>query len=83
MWPTIYNCTKYCQTVFITLHGSKEYNVSLDLLHRLKNHVGKPAVQLFGMGGLKHINDTSATCCYPDSKPSPIHPLICEHSLVK
>ena len=75
------NCTRYCHTAFITLHGSKELKDSSELLVRLKANAGKPALQLPGMGGMRHLNDTSVTCCYPDSKPSPIHPLLCEHSL--
>ena len=76
----IENCTRYCHTVFITLHGSKEAAASSALLIRLKANAGKPTKQTVGMGGMIHINDTSATCCYPDSKQSPIHPLLCEHS---
>ncbi|CAF1281544.1 unnamed protein product [Rotaria sp. Silwood1] len=82
-WPTITNCSNYCYTAFITLHGCKEHNISADLLTKLKANAGKPAMQTFGMGGMKHINDTSVTCCYPDSKPSPIHPLLCEHKQVE
>ena len=79
-WPNITNCSRYCHTVFVTLHGCKEPTVSSKVLSALKANVGKPTVQTYGMGGLKHINDTNATCCYPDSKPSPIHPLLCEHN---
>ncbi|CAF2130041.1 unnamed protein product, partial [Rotaria magnacalcarata] len=82
-WPTITNCSQYCHTAFITLHGCKEHQVSSDLLTTLKANAGKPVIQTFGMGGMKHINDKSATCCYPDSKTSPIHPLLCEHNLLK
>jgi len=78
-WPIVENCTRYCHTVFITLHGSKEHETSAALLTRLKKNAGKPTLQTLGMGGMKYINDTSVTCCYPDSKPSPIHPLLCEH----
>ncbi|UJR24649.1 hypothetical protein I4U23_006023 [Adineta vaga] len=79
-WPIITNCSKYCHTVFLTLHGSKEARTSAALLERLKKMRGKPTVQTLGMGGLYHLNDTNITCCYPDSKPSPIHPLLCKHS---
>ena len=79
-FPVIDNCTRYCHTVFITIHGCKIAHASATLLTRLKANIGKPAKQLFGMGGMIHINDTRATCCYPDSKQSPIHPLLCEHS---
>ncbi len=75
----IVDCKKYCHTVFITLHGNKEAKVSSELLTRLKANAGKPTKQTPGMGGFIHINDTSVTCCYPDSKQSPIHPLLCEH----
>jgi hypothetical protein len=78
-WPIVTNCTKYCHTAYVTLHGCKEHKVSAALLTRLKANAGKPAIQTFGAGGMRHINDTSVTCCYPDSKPSPIHPLLCEH----
>ncbi|CAF1098712.1 unnamed protein product [Adineta ricciae] len=78
-WPNITNCTEFCHTAFITLHGCKDAKISAALLTRLKANAGKPTVQLFGIGGMRHINDTTATCCYPDSKRSPIHPLLCEH----
>ncbi len=78
-WPTIENCSKYCYTAFVTLHGCKEHLVSAALLTRLKANVGKPTIQLPGMGGMTYMNNTNATCCYPDSKRSPIHPLLCEH----
>jgi len=78
-WPIIENCERYCHTVFITLHGCKEPPISAALLTRLKANAGKPTVQTLGMGGMKYLNDTNITCCYPDSKPSPIHPLLCEH----
>jgi hypothetical protein len=61
------------------LHGCKDAKISSALLNRLKANAGKPTVQTIGSGGMHHINDTSVTCCYPDSKPSPIHPLLCEH----
>ncbi|CAF0732458.1 unnamed protein product [Adineta steineri] len=80
-WPNVTNCSRYCHTAFVTLHGNKEANVSSALLTRLKANIGKPPIQTLGMGGMKYLNDTSATCCYPDSKPSPIHPLLCEHYL--
>ena len=78
-WPKITNCSRYCHTVFLSLHGSKEAEKSAQLLTRLKANVGKPTLQTWGMGGLKYLNNTKATCCYPDSRPSPIHPLLCEH----
>ncbi len=78
-WPNITNCTRYCHTVFLTLHGCKEAIVSAKLLERLKTMKGKSTLQTMGMGGLFHVNDTSVTCCYPDSEPSPIHPLLCKH----
>lgn len=81
-WPNITDCSKYCHTVFITLHGSKDAPISAALLERLKTMRGKPTVQTPGMGGLYHLNDTRFSCCYPDSKPSPIHPLLCQHNLL-
>lgn len=78
-WPEVINCSRYCHTVFLTLHGSKDVQASADVLQRLKKNAGKPTMQTLGTGGFKYWNDTSATCCYPDSKPSPIHPLLCEH----
>lgn len=78
-WPQVVNCSRYCHTVYLTLHGSKRANISTDVLKRLQANVGKPTMQTLGLGGMKYWNDTSATCCYPDSKPSPIHPLLCEH----
>ena len=80
-WPVVEECKRYCYSVFITLHGSKVADVSGALLTRLKGYVGKPAKQLAGMDGIVHIDDSSASCCFPDSKQSPIHPLLCEHSL--
>ncbi|CAF0750270.1 unnamed protein product [Adineta ricciae] len=82
LWPNITNCTRYCHTVFITLHGSKDAPISAALLERLKTMRGKPTVQTPGMGGLYHLNDTRYSCCYPDSKPSSIHPLLCQHNLL-
>jgi len=79
-WPQIINCSRYCHTVFLTLHGSKDPTTSANILARLKVNAGKPTMQTLGMGGFKYLNDTSTTCCYPDSKPSRIHPLLCEHS---
>ncbi|UJR34139.1 hypothetical protein I4U23_021546 [Adineta vaga] len=78
-WPNVTKCSEFCHTAFVTLHGSKDAPTSAALLTRLKANAGKPTVQLLGMGGMRHINDTTATCCYPDSKRSPIHPLLCEH----
>lgn len=78
-WPTVINCTRYCHTTFTTLHGSKNAETSAALLKRLKGLAGKPTVQTLGMGGMHYHNDTSVTCCYPDSKPSPLHSLLCEH----
>lgn len=78
-WPNITNCTEFCHTAFVTLHGCKDAKISAALLTRLKANAGKPTIQLLGTGGMRHINDTTATCCYPDSKRSPIHPLLCEH----
>ena len=78
-WPNITHCDRYCHTAFVTLHGSKDAQTSAAPLTRLKTHVEEPVIQASGMGGVKYINDSSVTCCYPDSKPSPIHPLLCEH----
>ena len=78
-WPEITNCSNYCHTVFLTLHGSKDAETSAALLKRLITMKGKPTLQTRGMGGLHYINDTSVTCCYPDSQPSPLHPLLCKH----
>ena len=29
--------------------------------------------------GMHYLNETQYTCCYPDSQPSPIHPLLCQY----
>ncbi|CAF0806312.1 unnamed protein product [Adineta steineri] len=78
-WPNITNCSQYCHTVFLTLHGSKDAEVSASLLKRLIKLKGTPTLQTRGMGGLYHVNDTKVTCCYPDTEPSPLHPLLCKH----
>ncbi|UJR25605.1 hypothetical protein I4U23_006949 [Adineta vaga] len=71
-------CTSYCHTAFIFLHGSKVEKDLRDVFQRLKNHTGLPFIQT-PANGFHHLNETQYTCCYPDSKPSPIHPLICEY----
>ena len=64
------------------IHGCKDPDVAAHILNRLKANIGKPVVQTSGTGGMKHINDRNATCCYPDSQPSSLHPLLCEHKII-
>ncbi|CAF0863299.1 unnamed protein product [Didymodactylos carnosus] len=71
------NCTRYCNTAFILLHGSKDPKFSSAVLKRLQERAGQAAIQT--KYGLRHMNETNVTCCYDDSKPSPIHPLLCLH----
>ncbi|CAF0918968.1 unnamed protein product [Didymodactylos carnosus] len=71
------NCTKYCNTAFILLHGSKDPGFSAHVLKRLQERVGRAAIQT--KYGLRHMNEINVTCCYDDSKPSTIHPLLCLH----
>ncbi len=71
-------CKKFCHTAFILIHGSKDVIKMRDVFQRLKAHVGSPFIQTPNKGW-HYLNETQYTCCYPDSQPSPIHPLLCEH----
>jgi hypothetical protein len=71
-------CHEYCHTAFILMHGSKDAKTMRDVFQRLKKHAGSPFIQT-PRHGLHYLNETQYTCCYPDSQPSPIHPLLCEH----
>jgi len=72
-------CKEYCHTAFIIFHGSKIPTDTLDTFERVKNHSGLPFIQTPNEG-FHYLNETQYTCCYPDSKPSPIHPLLCQHT---
>jgi hypothetical protein len=71
-------CKQYCHTAFVLIHGSKHPKTMGDLFQRLKNHTGSPFIQTRSHG-MHYLNETQYTCCYPDSQPSPIHPLLCQH----
>ena len=75
-------CEKYCHTAYIFIHGSKSATQMRDILNRLKNHTGSPFIQTPD-NGMHYLNETQYTCCYPDSRPSSIHPLLCEHNIKK
>jgi hypothetical protein len=71
-------CKEYCHTAFIIFHGSKILTEAMYTFERLKKHSGLPFIQTPD-DGFHYLNETQYTCCYPDSQPSPIHPLICEY----
>lgn len=71
-------CKEFCHTAFILLHGSKDAQELRRIFERLKQHAGAPFIQTPN-DGLHYLNETQYTCCYPDSRTSPIHPLLCEH----
>ncbi|UJR25606.1 hypothetical protein I4U23_006950 [Adineta vaga] len=75
-------CKEYCHTAFMIMHGSKKASDAYHILKRLKKLRGLPFVQT-REDGFHYLNETQYTCCYPDSQPSPIHPLICEYSQPK
>jgi hypothetical protein len=72
-------CHEYCHTAYILLHGSKDAKQMHDIFERLKKYAGSPFIQT-PRHGMHYLNETQYTCCYPDSQPSPIHPLLCEHT---
>jgi hypothetical protein len=72
-------CKQFCHTAFILIHGSKNATKMRDVFERLKKHAGSPFIQTPNEG-MHYLNETQYTCCYPDSRPSSIHPLLCEHS---
>jgi len=72
-------CQEFCHTAFIIFHGAKNILEMRDVFQRLKKHVGSPFIQTPNEG-IHYLNETQYTCCYPDSQPSPIHPLICQYS---
>lgn len=72
-------CLRYCHSAFILPHGSKNPNEFQAIFKRLKKHAGSPYIQTPN-DGMHYLNETQYTCCYPDSRPSPIHPLLCEHT---
>ncbi|CAF2845566.1 unnamed protein product [Rotaria sp. Silwood2] len=72
-------CQKYCHKVFMFLHGGKELSAMRDVFQRLKKHVGSPFV-LTENSGLHYLNETNITCCYPGSRSSSIHPLLCQYT---
>jgi hypothetical protein len=71
-------CKEFCHTAFILIHGSKSAGELRDVFERLKKHAGSPFIQTRDQG-LHYLNETQYTCCYPDSEPSPIHPLLCQY----
>ncbi|CAF0787096.1 unnamed protein product [Adineta ricciae] len=73
------HCTEFCHTAFILVHGSKNSTEMRDLFDRLKRHAGFPFIQTVN-NGFHYLNQSEHSCCYPDSRPSSIHPLLCEHS---
>jgi hypothetical protein len=72
-------CVKYCHTAYIFIHGSKSAIAMRDILNRLKKYAGSPFIQT-PSNGMHYLNETQYTCCYPDSRQSKIHPLLCEHN---
>ena len=70
-------CLKYCHSAFILPHGSKNPQDFQDIFKRLKKHAGSPYIQT--PNGMHYLNETQYTCCYPDSRPSSIHPLLCTY----
>lgn len=71
-------CKKYCHTAYFLIHGAKDPTQMHNLVEELKNYTGLPYIQT-PKDGFHYLNETKYTCCYPDSRPSSIHPLICEH----
>ncbi|CAF0732956.1 unnamed protein product [Adineta steineri] len=71
-------CREYCPTAYFIFHGGKTENQMRDTLDQIKNHTGLPYIQT-NTEGFHYLNETNYTCCHPDSKPSSIHPLICEY----
>ncbi|CAF3428488.1 unnamed protein product [Rotaria socialis] len=71
-------CLADCHKVFILLHGGKELNQMRDVFNRLKKHAGSAFIQTEN-NNLHYLNETQYTCCYPSSRPSSIHPLLCEY----
>jgi hypothetical protein len=75
-------CEEFCHTAFIFFHGSKNIVDMKDVFERLKNRSGSPFIQTRDHG-MHYLNETQYTCCYPDSRPSPIHPLLCQYPTKK
>ncbi|CAF3576061.1 unnamed protein product [Rotaria socialis] len=73
-------CKTYCHTAYILIHGAKDPTDMANIIVRLKNHTGSPFVQT-PKHGFHYLNETQYTCCYPDSHPSSMHPLLCEHRI--
>ena len=71
-------CKEFCHTAFILIHGSKNAQDMRQVFGRLKQHAGAPYIQTPNEG-LHHLNESQYTCCYPDSRRSLIHPLLCEY----
>jgi hypothetical protein len=71
-------CNQYCHTAFILIHGSKLVSDLRGIFEDLKKHAGQPFIQTPN-DGFHYLNETQYTCCYPDSEPSPIHPLLCQY----
>ena len=75
-------CQEFCHTAFILIHGSKDAVKMRGVFKRLKNYTGSPFIQT-PRQGMHYLNETQYTCCYPDSQPSPIHPLLCQYPKTK
>lgn len=71
-------CTEFCHTAFILIHGSKRAEELRSIYQRVKKLRGSPYIQTTN-NGFHYLNQSQYTCCYPDSRTSSIHPLICEH----
>lgn len=71
-------CKEFCHTAFILLHGGKDVKTMREVFERLKKHAGSPFIQTIN-DGMHYLNETQYTCCNPDSKPSRIHPLLCQY----
>lgn len=71
-------CDKHCYTAYVLIHGSKRVAELRQIFQQLKKLVGSPYIQTQNHG-FHYLNETQYTCCYPDSRPSTIHPLICQY----
>ncbi|CAF0732944.1 unnamed protein product [Adineta steineri] len=71
-------CGKQCLNAFFIVHGLRDKKEMRNILKQIKNHTGLPYIQT-NTEGFHYLNETNYTCCHPDSKPSSIHPLICEY----
>jgi hypothetical protein len=73
------DCLPHCDGVYLIFHGQKDSSISKNIFERLRK-LGphRPFVQT--PQGLKWFNETNITCCHPSAtRPSPLHPLLCEY----